>query len=249
MEAEETVRNALFGEVAADAYKTVRSGAKKFKTRRKKRVAKRRETRYVPHGNGPPPFKRANALSQTTVAPGTLTSMHLGADIALGTGVSQRLGNSIVIRGVHVCVSMKNTGTAASDNFWVRFALVRQTNTYEPTKDFFRGYGASPEDFGAAADRERICRPLNEMKFKTLWSKKCRVLSNSVNTLGQANQIFGHLVKMNQRIHYHEDGGTHEVEEVTPNLRLMWWLENDLNAIGTTMDVNVRTQIYYLNDH
>lgn len=165
--------------------------------------------------------------------PGTLYFYRIGANIAKGTDMGTRVGDSIRILGFNFRMQAYNNNTNPTFHGKLRCIVVQDRRpTVSNLTDFFMPEGATntPIDFGAGPDSFRLLRPVNINRFKVYYDK---TFDFPISTNEDQNQMFlNEYIKFNVEMTYNNDAPA--VEGILPSLKFYYFVENEENLAFST---------------
>lgn len=169
-------------------------------------------------------------------------------DISKGSSDDQRIGTSVMVRGIklrQLCHNIKWTNSLSEDvqnEVIVRQCIVRLRNSDTAThvKEFFINDGDT-YSFIVASEKERYYLPLNRRNVDVLWEKTSKLgrasgYTNNFNSNKLINKYIKHRRKLLFRTNSVEDGDNTPVDEYYHYIWIM-------NCNMDTVDVDTQGKI------
>lgn len=228
-----------------------RGGKWAAKRYRESKPAKKRDVkREIKKAKGP--SSRVTTRSVVPRTAGELYSFQVGSDIKQGTDITDRIGQGVCIRGLHIRYDAFNT--SATEHRWVRMMLLKVKDSDPISQEFFKGINNSRgEDFPTATDPSKIRRPVNRKRFIVLWQHRMLLAANSLaaptnptNDFGKHQKLGSHLVKFNevQLTFESRDTTVEGPKDIRPRYEFVYWFEKP--SVGSassdvTIDIDFTT--------
>lgn len=218
-----------------------------------RRYQQRRKKRTVNTRNPDADLQRCNVSDSNASHVATLLSDYqVGSYIIQGLQINQRLGQAVYLQGLHMNYEFRNNSTSYIQ--WVRCLIVqrRAGGDWETGKDLFRGKLTSQgADYDTAtADLGQIEAPVNTKKYTVIKDKKWKLLPENVASMGRHLQIGSFFVPMKKRLTYENQTvvptpGEPASIEVTPNIYVLWFNQNETNSTSLSCEVKWSFWEYY----
>lgn len=187
-------------------------------------------------------FTTMDEISINTLAP---TSYYdTIAAIAQGTAYNQRIGNEIIVTGIHLKGIFHNN--SATDTVWVRVALFWYKGTdvaLGAGSTIFETTTGGQTDLASLAGTRSMTWPLNKSAVTPLWDTtfKLAALEDGAQHTTARNKF----IRLHKKVKYEAGSASGLLNQ--PRLCLgMWSSQSDADdAIGSVVEFSGFTRIYY----
>lgn len=240
------------------AYKNpvVRASFNRMRARYRRKISGRKQVGFPP-GTTTTRYARQIATFETANNDRTLFSIDC-SDIAVGTGLDQRLRDVVEFRGMRLCIRVKNINSAQNMYFhWAVISPKQDGTAGVATENFFRSDVPSVtgrgQDFDNTLDAQQLhCLPINPDKWNIITHKKYNIGQfAATSAYARSNDAFREInmyIPIKRQLRYDSDNFAQAC--TTPIWFVYWGARwNTLGGTAPTADLLISYRIHaYFNN-
>lgn len=223
---------------------TTRKPKRRYTTRKRgvSTAVKKYVRRAMPKVELKQSWTHTNEIALNTLTQGYQTN---GPSMAQGTGASNRIGNVINAKALHIKGVLNNN--SGSESMARCIVIGYDASNGDPTLNLFRnGSTGATSGISGINGLDAMYYPVNKLDFHIYYDKVIRVAGSAAGNAGANVKLFSHFVKFHGRkIEF--KANTSGFGNQTWMYSIIWIAadSNDDTTTGTTMDLSMLERFYY----